>query len=214
MSDRVIVAVLLLLMTLPAFGGGDGTNRMLRVDRARERAEAWIARRQNELGPSAPAQQLEELSATVTALSIVFRYQQLHEGVPVHGAHLVISVSERGERETNGLVLPLSVNTTPGVERERAKRIAAARTDEAHDASQPELIIVPAGSLGKDLPKGDRLAWKVEIDGAAPRTIYIDAHSGDGLSDVSASHRLTSGNAALENHRGAGPGNHMFYLLV
>jgi uncharacterized membrane protein YkoI len=190
MSHRAIAASLLLLMALPSFGGGDGADRKLRVDRVRERAEARIARRQNELGLSAPAQQLEELSATVTALSIVFRYQQLHEGIPVHGAHLVISVSERGERENNGLVLPLSVDTSPGIERERAKVIALNRA-RAADASQPELIIVPAGSLGKDVPAGDRLAWKVEIDGAAARTMYIDAHSGDVLSEVSASHRLT-----------------------
>ena len=70
MRHHPFVVSLLLLVTLSSFGGGAAADRKLHVDRARERAEARIARRHNELGLAAPAQQLEELSATVTALSV------------------------------------------------------------------------------------------------------------------------------------------------
>jgi len=170
-----------------------------RIRDAKSKAEAHIARRRLALGLVDPSKQLREISVVPTALSVIFRYQQVHDDIPVHSAQLTISITELAVDENSALVVPLSVDTSPKLTREGAEKIALRKVGlkgASHDV-EASLVVVPANSLGPGVPKGDRLAWKARItavndtDGLVSRQIFVDAHSREIIADIADTNDLT-----------------------
>jgi Zn-dependent metalloprotease len=164
-----------------------------RVQGARVKAEARIARRATGLGLFDTRKQLREISATPTAGSVIFRYQQLHDGIPVYGGQLIVKIGRSREHETSTLVLPLSVRVKPTIDASTAADAALRALALKGEVRPPqsELVVLPNGSLGDGKPSGDRLAWQVGIaatndeDGLVACTVFVDAHTRTVLATLS-----------------------------
>ncbi len=185
---------------LPAFlGAGPGRSFDVGVDEnapASERAAAF-------LGLAAPAFGLRgakdfEFVATKGPDEVAMehvRYRQVHEGVPVAGAELIVHLRGRSATSVNGLVLPdLDVATTPTLDAKAAAAIAMERAlaarkgsgDDPIGLSEARLEIFDAGFYLRQAPGRARLAWFFEASAIAYREfVWIDAHDGKVLQQFS-----------------------------
>jgi len=123
-------------------------------------------------------EQLALLEVQTAAGSTFVRFQQLHRGIPVEGAHLVVAMDGQWKvwsvsSETESLAL---ASVKPTLDATAAALAAAARLwlglDSAR-AGSAELFILPHG--------GGRLAWRVRLPypaDASGRAHLIDAATG------------------------------------
>ena len=137
--------------------------------------------------------QARDLRATATARGTAgrstIRFQQLHDGLPVLGGELVVSLDgERNVLSASGEALATDVATAPAVEAgaARAAAVAAVARGEGVSAFQltatlPELAIYDAGLLGGPGPERASLVWRLEVTSrSAPidRLVLVDAQHG------------------------------------
>lgn len=188
---RSIVVALTLAFLLDAPANAGIKRDESAIAAARERARKWLFEQGPAWGIGDADKQLKETDAQELSTSIVFRFQQVHGGVPVHAANLVVSVNRRGVRATSGLIVGLRVDTTPSITARDAEAIAIAnrRLTVKPDVLESTLVIMPASRLAPDVPHEDRLVWRVDLatdkeaGGSISRVLFIDAHTSEIWSD-------------------------------
>ena len=129
-------------------------------------------------------------------------YRQLYRGVPVFGAEIRVHFDSAGDvRAVNGVFLPgIDIDPRPSVDPESARRAAIAAVTKhimSGDsspmfASEAELFVYRSGLMwGESGP--DFLVWQVEVgDGSGQREfLYIDAHDGSVVEQLSGIHTIT-----------------------
>lgn len=144
-------------------------------------------------GIKEPATELQQLSQRrLGANGDVLRYRQLHRGLPVVGADLVMTLDGAGQlrslsgETSSGLAIP---TTTPSISARNAQFIAATLVSKHHavaitslSASAPELSVYDPLLIGAQVPGETRLVWRVDVASVATRPIrefvLIDATSG------------------------------------
>jgi Zn-dependent metalloprotease len=140
-----------------------------------ERARGFLAAHQDLF---VSGEQLALLDVQTAAGSTYVRFQQVHRGIPVDSAHLIVGLDGQGTvRSVSSEAEPLELaSVKPGLDAAAAARAAATKLgfglDVAHAASA-ELTILPLG--------GGRLAWRVLLpfpQDSSGRAHLIDAQSG------------------------------------
>jgi len=152
-------------------------------------ARAFLDRHDDAFGVRA-----RDLRATATVRGTAgrstVRFQQLHDGVPVLGGELVVSLdAKRNVLSASGEALAGDVATTPGVGAGAARdaAVTAVARGEGVSAFQlaaelPELAIYDAGLLGGPGPEPASLVWRLEVTSrsATPidQLVLVDAQRG------------------------------------
>ena len=142
---------------------------------------------------------VREIRAELTEDVAIFRYEQLHSGIPVWLGQLILATSRGGVHQTDRLKRDLSVNVIPNLDEQAAIKVVRARIKpKGQHSTEATLMIVPR-SEPEGITNVDRLVWKVDIwagnkeDGAMDRTLFVDAHSGEILLDESNAKSITYG---------------------
>jgi Zn-dependent metalloprotease len=157
------------------------------VHSARERALQYVFENRIALGLSDPTQQLREHRVIPAHKSVIFRYDQLHHGIPVYGVQLVVVVKEHGiSTDSKGLSRNLTVDTKPTISSDTASVVAlrAAKVTNGYRQPHPHLVILPAKTFGT-VPTADVLAWSVDVyaesetEGINDLTVFVDARNGE-----------------------------------
>jgi bacillolysin len=122
---------------------------------------------------------------------IYARYQQIHQGIPVLGGELIVSLSQ--DQTVTGAIgeaLPnLDLDPTPKIMPEQAVQAALESVVKGYGmgvedlvASEPDLWIYNPALLGGPGPRVDSLVWRVEV---TPREVHplrelvlVDARAG------------------------------------
>lgn len=107
------------------------------------------------------------------------RFRQVVEGIPVHGAELVVHLDDRGVLGVNGVFVPTAgVPTEPRVAQTEAIALASQSAGESVTALAANLVIFRKGMLEK-VPGPTTLAWAVDVMGATVHErVLIDAIAG------------------------------------
>jgi Zn-dependent metalloprotease len=142
------------------------------------RAEWFLGEYRALLRLDDPATSLQLIRRSEDGLHLAFR--QLHAGIPVDPAQLVVNLDAEGVVGLAGNYAPaITLPHTPTVSSTDAAAVAlAARGPAAELTGDTQLRYFAAALLGlADEPV--RLAWLVNLsDAAAPYSVYVDAHTG------------------------------------
>lgn len=118
------------------------------------------------------------------------KYQQVIDGVPVHGSSLMVQMKPDGEptyiktKIINGFSKSLVAKVTRPSAKRLAKRFARKTSQEKLKISSPRLIVLPLGFINNEPSVNAKLAWQVVIvdtktDGDFFGAMYfLDASSG------------------------------------
>ena len=113
-------------------------------------------------------------------------FQQLHRGVPVHGAQLAVPIVGTDALGSTGrLAVNLGLNTEPAVSDRDAATSALAEDPSAAVVGETTLTIFAPTLWGLDGTA--RLAWLVTTSGAGLEKVFVDALDGAVLSRFDAS---------------------------
>lgn len=140
-----------------------------------------------------PAEQLRQFRSTSRgAAGDILRYRQLHDGVPVIGGELVLSLDGAG----NMLSLSGEVATDlklrssePAITAAQARQTALAAAGKYYPdlragltASEPELSVYDPALIGPAAGLAARLVWRIEVKSADPAHLreLILVNAGDG----------------------------------
>ena len=114
-------------------------------------------------------------------------FQQTYRGIPVYGAELAVAVRGGFALGSAGTIRPdLQLQTEPATD--VAAAIAAAAPDGEPTHGTPQLTVLDLTLLGSRAAasldaarRGSRLAWLVNLLGADPAEVLVDAASGEVL---------------------------------
>lgn len=117
------------------------------------------------------------------------RLSQVHEGVPVFGAQVVVHMNHAGITGLNGtFVSGISVDTTPTLDAESARQAAVSaiiKEDATASAEEPFLYVYNEGVLQRG-PGQNALAYAVPVHAEQlDEQVWIDAHDGSFLNRIS-----------------------------
>ncbi|MDQ2641480.1 MAG: M4 family metallopeptidase [Pseudomonadota bacterium] len=144
-------------------------------------------------GITDPAAELRAFrTLTHGAAGDVVRYRQLHDGIPVLGGELVLSLDGNGEVNSlsGEIVRDLKLrNPEAGLSATQARRIALdaiAKYYPQHSsdltATTPSLWVYVPGLIGPDTGADSRLVWRVEVSTRAPSSlrelVLVNANDG------------------------------------
>lgn len=180
---------------VPSFVRAPAGELLARDDASREpeqRARSFLAAYGAAIGIDHPAAvdatlQLREV-ATDPAGNHHVKLDQVHGGIPVFGARVVVHLNEHGVTAVNGHYVPaVDLATTPLVDARAARAHAAAGMANAV-AGTTSLQVFRRGLV--EGARGDtRLAWAVEVaEGAARDQVWIDALDGRALARYPLTH--------------------------
>ncbi len=112
------------------------------------------------------------------------QFQQTHDGLPVHGAGLRVTISDEGWLMLLGsdCFAEISLNSRPSLDAEAAKAIAVADLPPSRSMGDtaPELIVLPVPR--SDFRTDFRLVWRFRlrtVDPVGDWVNHVDAHSGE-----------------------------------
>lgn len=115
----------------------------------------------------------------------VVHYEQLHEGVPVVGGHVAISIDTEDAQAPRIVGISGAFVATDGLQTQPSLEASAVLDSvqlEAREMTEPPVLSVWSGSRsgGRAEP---RLAWRIPVsaEGNLSRQVFIDAASGDEL---------------------------------
>lgn len=158
-----------------------GPNRAAATDHSRSSVRAWDAR-VDRLVRSGDLRLIGSSIDTIVADRRHERFQQVVDGIPVDGAHVLRQTSRGTTVSVFGDVhAGIDIDATPSVTAEDASRRAVRRAGgHARPASEPALVILPVPGPPY------RLAWRTTVtSGSDTRRIDVDAHDGSILNDTS-----------------------------
>lgn len=115
----------------------------------------------------------------------VIRFQQAIRGIPIRGAEAIVHLNTVGVTSVHSKLLPdvTNISLVPTVDANRASSIAVNAVRAKHpgaalDVATPRLEIINVDQL-RGNPSGEsRLAWIVEVRGAASEFAWVDAIEG------------------------------------
>jgi len=163
-----------------------------------ERARLFLSLYGAALGVSDPATELrlQRVSRDMAGNSHV-HLEQVHDGVPVFGARLIVHLNDAGVTGVNGVFVPglkrMPATRLP-LERLRAAALAYARkSGRAADLriDSGRFVVYPIGLLNGHFSR-PRLAYEALVTGArdARDRVFIDAGTGVGLNRISRVHTV------------------------
>ena len=159
------------------------------------RARSYLERFQDLYGLRSPASELHVRKVQTSPSESVKFFQTVH-GIPVFAAELLVSF--QGEDVTSvvgGVLANARIDPRPGITAATAADLAVASAGgaQARAVGPPELFIYDRGIYGT-VPSAPHLAWHVTLWGSDAGRVFVDAHTGDILSQIPALH--THGAAA------------------
>lgn len=162
---------------------------------ATDRAKNFLAVYGAALGLEDPASELvvQRISGDAATGQTHVHLNQVHRGLAVFGARLVVHMSDNGILGVNGVFVPglAGLSTTTSLDGSRLSEAAVTAARKAHPqttlrVSHAEWMVYPVGLLRGKLA-GARLAYAVDVsDGASIRDrVFVDARTGAVLNRIS-----------------------------
>ncbi len=131
------------------------------------------------------------------------QFQQTHDGLPVHGAGLRVTISDEGRLMLLGsdCFAEISLNSRPSLDAEAAKAIAVADLPPTRPSGDtaPELIVLPVPR--SDFRTDFRLVWRLRLrtdDPVGDWVNHVDAHSGEIVWRYNDTHFAYGGGAQID----------------
>lgn len=166
-----------------------------------DRAVAFLSKHGAVIGVTDPAAQLQVAQVIPDDIGMTHvRMNQMHQGLPVYGAQLIVHMNGQGITAVNGMFVPdVDVSTTPAISADVAnQRALQAVAKEVHGAplqvASTKLYVYRTGLL-QGLVGENRLAYGIEVTNpvgstgpAVREALWIDAANAAELNRVSLIH--------------------------
>lgn len=171
---------------------GSGKAQVAAMSSSADAAQSKLATYASYFGVTDPTNQLEQLDARSFGKDAIIRYRQMHRGLPVIGADLVMALDQAGElKSLSGkysprIQLPVLSRQISASDARRTAAVVAAKYHKvsmtALMTDEPELSVYDPALIGPASNSMPQRVWAVIIKSVAPlpinHLVLIDAANG------------------------------------